>query len=100
MDILLYAYFIWLRWLRFIGNQEYFKADVLFDGKSSASFIDIDVFSDFGITVIFQDYEDIPYLQFSNSKFMPYMSIVDLLMNNGTNSLEIILSSPLASEVS
>jgi hypothetical protein len=84
---------------RIIEIVKYFNADVLYDGKSAAYFIDIELFQEKGITIIFQDYKHSSYRQQSNSNFVPYMSIVDLLMNKGVESLGYILSSPLVSQL-
>jgi len=67
---------------------------ILYDGKSASSFIDLDLFSQNGIEVIFQDYKHSPYKQLWGD-FVPYISIIDLLMNHGKESKDIILSSPL-----
>ncbi|TQV80216.1 WbqC family protein [Aliikangiella coralliicola] len=84
---------------RIIEIVKYFNADVLYDGKSAANFIDKKVFIDSGITVIFQDYKHTPYRQNFSESFVPYMSVLDLLMNEGPSSLDIILSSPLPGEL-
>ena len=79
---------------RIIELCKFFGADILYDGKSAENFIDIDLFKQNGIDVVFQNYQHTPYRQLWGP-FEPYMSILDLLMNEGENSKEIILSSPL-----
>ena len=80
--------------LRIIEICNHFNADILYDGKSAADFIDTDLFQRSGIEVYFQNYQHRPYRQLWGD-FVPYMSVLDLLMNEGKRSREIILSSPL-----
>ena len=70
------------------------NSDVLYDGKSAQNFIDMDLFQGQGIQVVFQDYQHRPYPQLWGA-FEPYMSILDLIMNQGKDSLGYILSSPV-----
>lgn len=71
----------------------------LYDGKSAADFIDTQLFHKNGIKVIFQNYSHTPYQQLWG-EFQPYMSIIDLIMNNDSlKSKEILSSSPLPKEV-
>jgi hypothetical protein len=72
---------------------QYHQADFLYDGKAAESFIDKEEFKKNGINVIFQNYEHKPYKQLWG-EFIPFLSVVDLLMNCGKDSLDIILSSP------
>lgn len=84
--------------LRIIEICSYFNADVLYDGKSAADFIDTELFRKSGIDVYFQNYQHRPYRQLWGD-FVPYMSVLDLLMNEGKRSREIILSSPLPDRI-
>jgi hypothetical protein len=71
------------------------KVNLLYDGKAAAKFIDTQFFLKNGIEVIFQNYLHTPYGQLWG-EFQPYMSIVDLIMNNDfLKSKEILSSSPL-----
>lgn len=79
---------------RIIEICNYFKGDLLYDGKSAENFIDQKQFNDCGVTVIFQDYKHSPYKQM-HGEFEEYVSIVDLMMNEGKNSKAVIMSSPL-----
>lgn len=79
---------------RIIEICKFFKADILYDGKSAEKFIDIDLFRQNGIEVVFQNYQHTPYKQLWGP-FIPYMSVLDLLMNEGKNAKGIIMSSPL-----
>ena len=74
------------------------KVNLLYDGKAAAEFIDTQFFLKNGIEVIFQNYLHTPYRQLWG-EFQPYMSIVDLIMNNDfLKSKEILSSSPLATK--
>lgn len=79
---------------RILEICQHFGATILYDGKSAASFIDTELFNKHGITVIFQDYKHTAYSQIGKD-FIPYMSVLDLVMNEGKNSRNIILSNPL-----
>jgi len=80
--------------LRIIEICSYFAGvDLLYDGKSAQNFIDTGLFKQHGITVIFQDYIQSPYKQLWGD-FVPYMSVIDVMMNCGKDSLGIIMSSP------
>ena len=63
----------------------------LYDAKGAQEFIDISTFAGKSIAIAFQNYEHPRYSQLFG-KFTPYMSVVDLLFNEGQNSLETIRS--------
>jgi len=62
----------------------------LYDAKGSQDFIDASLFQDEGVLITFQDFEHPRYSQLWG-EFVPYLSIVDLLFNEGEN-LSIIRS--------
>lgn len=66
-----------------------FNADELYDSKGAEDFIDGELFGKEGIKVIFQNYIHPVYKQIYNP-FMPYMSVLDLLLNYGKESSKII----------
>ena len=72
--------------------------NILYDGKKAQNFIDVNYFKEHGIDVIFQDYIQSPFKQLWG-EFVPYLSVIDLLMNHGKNSKKIILSSPLQNKL-
>ena len=75
------------------------KVQLLYDGKSASNFLDTELFMQNGIKVIFQNYLHTPYRQLWG-EFEPYMSIIDLIMNNSqSNSKDILSSSPLPKEL-
>ena len=59
------------------------------DGDGSKRYIDEKLFSDQGIELVWQNYKHPIYKQQFN-EFIPYMSILDLLFNEGPNSKNII----------
>jgi len=59
-------------------------------GAQGASYADVDKFRPHGIEPVFQDYRHPIYNQLHGS-FMPYMSVIDLLFNEGPRSRGIIL---------
>jgi uncharacterized protein (DUF1330 family) len=61
----------------------------LYDAKGAQEFIDTSTFAGRNIVIAFQNYEHPRYCQLFGG-FTPYMSVVDLLFNEGQNSLEII----------
>ena len=72
----------------------YHGADIFFDGKAAQDFIDMELFRKNGIDMIFQDYQHLEYPQLFGM-FIPFLSVLDLLLNCGPDSRNILLSSPL-----
>lgn len=70
---------------------EKLKADVYIFGKLGRDYADLDAFKAKGIEVYFQDYAHPTYRQLWGD-FMPYMSVLDLLFNEGKDrALKIIM---------
>lgn len=69
------------------------KVDItyLYDGKSAAEFLNTSLFDKEGISVKFQNYTHPEYNQLWDS-FVPYLSVIDILFNEGPSSLGIIRS--------
>jgi hypothetical protein len=59
-------------------------------GSQGRNYANVESFSKKGISVVFQDYIHPSYKQLYG-EFIPYMSIIDLLANEGQNSLEVLL---------
>jgi hypothetical protein len=69
------------------------KADKIIFGQNGRDYIDKESFKKNNIEMVFQDYVHPKYTQmFHKNEFLPYMSIIDLLFNEGENSKEIIFS--------
>jgi hypothetical protein len=81
--------------LKIIAICKHHGADLLYDGKAAQSFIDLDLFAAHGVTVIFQDYQHTPYPQRWGGEFVSHLSALDLLLNCGPASRDILLSSPV-----
>lgn len=67
-------------------------AEELYDTKASSTFLDIMKFDQHGIKIDFQDYKHPVYEQVY-CPFLPYMSALDILFNQGARSTDIILGS-------
>ena len=72
----------------------YHGADVLYDGQSARDFLDLDLFAKNGIQVVFQEYRCCPYPQLWGD-FVSHLSALDLLLNCGPASRQLLLSCPL-----
>jgi hypothetical protein len=66
------------------------QASVLYDGKAASSFIEHRQFEAIGVDVVYQDYQHPVYPQLWG-EFVPYLSILDLLMNVGDQASRYIL---------
>jgi len=74
---------------RLIRICRHFGADRFYEGKAGEDYMDIGRFRENGIEVVFQDYQHPEYPQL-HGEFIPYLSVVDLLLNMGPESLSII----------
>ena len=61
-------------------------------GELGHDYLDVDIFKNENIDVVFEKFE---YPQYSQKypKFIPNMSIIDLLFNEGEKSIEILKNS-------
>lgn len=66
-------------------------ADYYIFGVLGKDYADVDAFRRAGVEPLFQSYNHPVYRQM-HGEFLPYMSVVDLLFNEGPNSMEILLS--------
>lgn len=71
-------------------------ADVYVFGAQGRNYADVDAFLRAGVKPYFQDYIHPLYRQL-NGAFEPYMSVIDLLYNEGPASLEILMSGNVTS---
>lgn len=76
---------------KIIDVCRYVNANELYDAKGAIGVIDVQQLSDSGLNVMFQEYKHPEYSQ-QHGKFIPYLSVLDLLLNHGERSLEIIRS--------
>lgn len=66
-------------------------ADIYMFGALGKDYADIDSFLNAGVKPVFQSYNHPVYKQM-HGEFIPYMSTIDLLFNEGPNSLDVIMS--------
>lgn len=66
------------------------KADFYIFGALGKDYADIDKFKRSGVEPYFQSYDHPTYHQL-HGQFIPYMSIMDLIFNEGPNSLDILM---------
>ena len=77
--------------LRLIDICRHTGAQVYLAGADGANYMDLEAFSREGMDVRFQHYLHPEYNQL-HGPFVSHLSVVDLLLNNGEDSLEIIRS--------
>ena len=65
------------------------NADTYLSGELGRSYLDEGIFNDANIKIIYEKYEHPKYSQVYKP-FLPYMSILDLLLNEGKKSSDII----------
>ncbi|MCZ7401451.1 MAG: WbqC family protein [Candidatus Methanoperedens sp.] len=69
----------------------------LYDAKGAQDFLDESLFQKDGISITFQEFNHPIYEQLYGD-FIPYLSVLDLLFNEGENSLAIIKSGKMISD--
>lgn len=65
-------------------------ADVFYEGDAGQNYIDGSLFEAEGIQLMYHNYQHPSYDQL-HGEFIPYLSVVDLLFNHGTDSLDILV---------
>ena len=73
------------------------KADVYIFGSLGKDYAEVESFEEKGIQLAFQDYQHPEYQQL-NRTFEPYMSIIDLLFNHGSSSLDVLMSGNISKD--
>lgn len=68
------------------------EADIYIFGAQGRNYADVEKFIAHKVRPVFQDYRHPCYRQMHGGEFLPYMSVIDLLFNEGPRSLEILLS--------
>jgi len=74
---------------RLINLSNHFGADTFYEGHSGKNYIDEEIFLAQGIKVEYQNYQHPVYRQLYG-EFVPFLSIIDLLFNHGSDSLAIL----------
>lgn len=65
------------------------NGDVYLSGRDGSKYLDLELFKQQGIQVVFQDYKHPRYPQLYGD-FEPFLSVIDLLFNCGPESLAIL----------
>lgn len=73
------------------------EADIYIFGEQGKNYADVDSFANNGVTPYFQSYNHPEYSQVKGG-FHPYMTIFDLLFNEGSNSMEILMSNNISKQ--
>lgn len=76
---------------RLINICKFFKVDTFYEGAAGKNYIKMSDFEKQGIKVEFQDYKHPIYKQLYGD-FVPHLSVIDLLFNEGQRSLAILLN--------
>jgi hypothetical protein len=84
---------------RLLNICRHFGADRYISGNAAQSYLDVSLFEANGISVEWQNYRHPEYAQL-HGPFEPYLSTLDLLLNVGEASLDVIASGMTAHEES
>jgi hypothetical protein len=74
---------------RVINTCKKASIDCLYDGESARGFLDLGLFAKEKISVLFQQYYHPAYSQMY-PPFVPFLSAIDLIFNEGSKALDII----------
>lgn len=74
------------------------KADAYLAGQSAVNYLDEAIFSHKGIKVIHHEFRHPEYTQRGKDAFISHLSALDLIMNAGSKSLDIIREGTVAQE--
>ncbi len=75
---------------RLIEIIKYLGGTSFYEGAAGKNYIEENLFESEGIQIVYQEYEHPTYTQLFEG-FMPYLSVIDLIFNNGPEGLEIIM---------
>ena len=74
---------------RLINLCRHFAASRYMSGDAARAYLDVTAFAAAGVEVVWHNYAHPTYLQ-QHGEFLPYLSVIDLLLNEGGNSLAIL----------
>jgi len=74
-----------------LEHCQYFDADICVTGCNGRHYIDRELFAQAGVALYHQDYQHPIYKQ-KDDRFLPYMSVLDLLFNHGAAAKDIIMA--------
>jgi hypothetical protein len=78
---------------RLIDLCRHFRATRYLSGNSAQAYLDVARFEDAGIEVVWHDYAHPSYAQL-HGDFVPYLSVLDLILNVGEASLATLYRQP------
>ena len=67
------------------------KATTYLSGALGKDYLDEDMFNEAGIKVVYHDYRHPVYRQCQPGEMISFMGILDLLLNHGTESRDILM---------
>jgi len=79
---------------RLVELSRHFGATRYLSGAAARDYLDVGLFGQHGITVVWQDYQHPVYAQ-QHGDFVPYLSALDLVLNCGDDSRSILESGSL-----
>lgn len=74
---------------RLVDLCRHFGATRYLSGNAASDYLDEALFASHGIEVVWQNYQHPVYAQ-QHGEFVPYLSAIDLLLNCGDQSAEIL----------
>lgn len=77
------------RSMRLLELCRHFGANIYLSGDAAQDYLEVELFADHGVTVEWQRYQHPTYAQI-HGDFVPYLSALDLVLNNGSASQHII----------
>lgn len=78
---------------RLLNICRHFQADRYLSGDSAQNYLDVKLFQHGGVQVEWQGYRHPTYPQL-HGEFFPYLSVLDLVMNVGEKSLDVLTGNP------
>jgi len=78
---------------RLLNLCKHFQADLYLSGDSAKDYLDVALFQASGVTVEWQGYQHPTYPQL-HGEFFPFLSALDLLLNVGPNSSNVLDGRP------
>lgn len=78
---------------RLLNICKHFQADRYLSGDSAQNYLDVKLFLHEGVQVEWQSYRHPTYPQL-HGEFAPYLSVLDLVMNVGEKSLDVLTGKP------
>jgi WbqC-like protein len=83
---------------RLVNLCKYFGASRYISGNAARDYLDVTRFAAAGIDVVWHDYAHPTYAQ-QHGEFVPYLSVLDLVLNAGARSLSVLSQHGATSDV-